>query len=114
MLLRWFRSSPCIKFDNATTVRLVDVTNFRFGVPMISERNIAVVGLGYVGLPLAVALSKKFPVIGYDRDSQRIAQLREGFDRTNEFERQTLEAASIRYSDDAADLRNANIYIAYK
>ena len=78
---------------------------------MISERNIAVVGLGYVGLPLAVALSKKFPVIGYDRDSQRIAQLREGFDRTNEFERQTLEAASIRYSDDAADLRNANIYI---
>ena len=78
---------------------------------MNSERNIAVVGLGYVGLPLAVALSKSFPVIGYDRDSQRIAQLREGFDRTNEFERQTLEAASIRYSDDAADLRNADIYI---
>ena len=69
MLFRWFRSSPCIKFDNATTVRLGGIFNFRFGVPMISERNIAVVGLGYVGLPLAVALSKKFPVIGYDRDS---------------------------------------------
>ena len=37
---------------------------------MNSERNIAVVGLGYVGLPLAVALSKNFPVIGYDRDSK--------------------------------------------
>ena len=111
MLLRCFRSSLCIKFDNATTVRLGDAIDFRFGVPMNSERNIAVVGLGYVGLPLAVALSKNFPVIGYDRDSQRIAQLREGFDRTNEFERQTLEAASIRYSDDSADLRNADIYI---
>ena len=48
---------------------------------------IVVVGLGYVGLPLAVALARKFEVIGLDRDCERIAELREGTDRTREVER---------------------------
>ena len=45
---------------------------------------IAVIGLGYVGLPLAVALAEHFPTAGLDIDAQRIAELREGHDRTGE------------------------------
>jgi len=47
---------------------------------------IVVVGLGYVGLPLAVALANHFPVVGMDVDEDRIAELREGRDRTGEIE----------------------------
>ena len=50
----------------------------------MSNDRIVVVGLGYVGLPLAVALARKFEVIGLDRDRERIAELREGRDRTRE------------------------------
>jgi len=78
---------------------------------MGSERRIAVVGLGYVGLPLAVALSKNFPVTGYDRDSTRITQLREGFDRTNELDQQALSEASIRYSDNPIELKDVDFFI---
>ena len=51
-----------------------------------SDLKIAVIGLGYVGLPLAVALAKKFDVVGIDIDEGRIDQLRAGSDRTGEIE----------------------------
>ena len=44
---------------------------------------ISVIGLGYVGLPLAVEFSKKFPVVGFDLDKKRIKELKRGLDRTN-------------------------------
>ncbi|MDP6874369.1 MAG: nucleotide sugar dehydrogenase, partial [Alphaproteobacteria bacterium] len=47
---------------------------------------IAVIGLGYVGLPLAVALARHFPTVGYDLDATRIAELRDGHDRTGEID----------------------------
>ena len=49
-----------------------------------SEISIAVIGLGYVGLPLAVEFSKKFPVVGYDLNTDRINELKKGKDRTGE------------------------------
>ena len=73
---------------------------FWFGFQMNSEHKIAVIGLGYVGLPLAVALSKRFRVRGFDQDSERITQLRDGFDRTNELDKTTLKNAAITYCDD--------------
>ena len=56
---------------------------------------IAVIGLGYVGLPLAMALSKKFTVVGYDINTQRVAELNAGFDSTNEFSAIAIKEAQI-------------------
>ena len=49
-----------------------------------SKLKISIIGLGYVGLPLAIEFSKKFDVIGYDKDDKRIKELQKGFDRTSE------------------------------
>lgn len=73
---------------------------------------IAIIGLGYVGLPLAVELGKVREVVGYDINSTRIAELREGSDRTREVEQAELElAAQLTFSSDAADIADCGIYI---
>lgn len=72
---------------------------------------IAVIGLGYVGLPLAVALARHFPVLGFDIDAGRVGELRQGHDRTREIEAERLKASSLRLSSDAADLPGHAIYI---
>jgi UDP-N-acetyl-D-galactosamine dehydrogenase len=72
---------------------------------------IVVVGLGYVGLPLAVALAKSFAVTGLDVDSGRIAQLKAGVDRTNEVDEAALAASSLALTDRAEDCRGADLYI---
>ena len=72
---------------------------------------IVVVGLGYVGLPLAVALARQFDVVGFDHDAQRIAELCDGQDRTHEIEETTLRSSSIRLTDDAEECRGADVYI---
>ena len=68
------------------------------------ESAIAVVGLGYVGLPLAVHLAAHFDVVGFDLKADRIKELQSGFDRTLEVEDQQLQQARIRYTDDPDDL----------
>ncbi|UVO50891.1 nucleotide sugar dehydrogenase [Sphingomonas sp. SUN019] len=73
--------------------------------------HIAVVGLGYVGLPLAVALAKQFTVTGYDVDAGRIAELRAHHDRTNEIDPALLAASALRLTGDPADARGADIFI---
>src|SRR3712207_831889 len=72
---------------------------------------LVVIGLGYVGLPLAVALAKSFEVIGLDIDRRRVAELREGHDRTNEVERDALTASSLKLTDMPADCSGADVYI---
>ena len=72
------------------------------------ERRIAVVGLGYVGLPVAVAFGLRGQVVGFDVNAVRIAELREGLDRTGEVSAERLVAANIAYSSDAADLQRCN------
>ncbi|HEX7929121.1 MAG TPA: nucleotide sugar dehydrogenase [bacterium] len=74
-------------------------------------RKISVVGLGYVGLPVAVAFGKQEPVIGFDINPQRIAELRAGQDRTREVEAADLKAAKVTYTSDSADLRKADFHI---
>lgn len=72
---------------------------------------IAVIGLGYVGLPLAVEFSKKYTVFGFDINKKRIEELSSGFDRTLEVEPEKLKAVSISYTDQVEVIKNANIYI---
>jgi UDP-N-acetyl-D-galactosamine dehydrogenase len=78
---------------------------------MHSPKLIAVVGLGYVGLPLAVALARHFPVLGYDLDGRRVEELKRAYDRTNEVEEAALKGTSARFSAAAGDLAAADVYI---
>lgn len=72
---------------------------------------IVVVGLGYVGLPLAVALAKRFDTVGLDIDAGRVEELKGGHDRTNEVEPDVLEASSLALTSDSASAAGADIYI---
>jgi len=72
---------------------------------------VAVIGLGYVGLPLAVALARHFDTVGFDVDRRRIAELREGYDRTGEIERERLRPSNLTLTDDPAFCSPADFYI---
>ncbi len=72
---------------------------------------IAVIGLGYVGLPLAVALAQKFDVYGFDIDHGRIDELRSGHDRTNEIDNERLSASTLKLTSRTDDISGADIYI---
>jgi len=72
---------------------------------------IVVVGLGYVGLPLAVALARHFPVTGVDVDETRIAELGDGRDRTGEVESDALATSELKLTADPKDCAGADIYI---
>lgn len=72
---------------------------------------IAVIGLGYVGLPLATALSEHFETLGYDIDAARIDELKAGHDRTGELSPGRLAGARLGLSADVADLEGADIFI---
>jgi UDP-N-acetyl-D-galactosamine dehydrogenase len=75
-------------------------------------RKIAVIGLGYVGLPVAVAFARSgAAVVGFDVDCNRIAELRQGVDRTHEVESADLAHATLSYSDDPEELQQADFYI---
>ena len=76
------------------------------------EVKIAVIGLGYVGLPLAVEFSKKFRVIGYDLNIKRIAELKKGIDRTNELSEEKLKNLKLlKLTSSLSKIKNCNIYI---
>jgi UDP-N-acetyl-D-galactosamine dehydrogenase len=79
-------------------------------IDVTSER-IVVIGLGYVGLPLAIALARSFAVTGLDIDRRRVAELQGGFDRTREVDAAALAASSLRITADASDCAGADIYI---
>jgi UDP-N-acetyl-D-galactosamine dehydrogenase len=73
---------------------------------------VAVIGLGYVGLPLAVHLGREFPVVGFDINRERVAELETGHDRTRECTREMLlSAKTLKFSCDPAALAEANLFI---
>lgn len=74
-------------------------------------RRISVLGLGYVGLPLAVAFGTKDQVIGFDVDVVRITELRENFDRTKEVTTQELELSNIMFTNQVSDISVADFHI---
>jgi UDP-N-acetyl-D-glucosamine/UDP-N-acetyl-D-galactosamine dehydrogenase len=79
----------------------------------IVDLKIAIIGLGYVGLPLAVAFSKKFKVVGFDINQQRIQELEKGHDHTLEVEDHLLSSVvnNLSYSSNIKDIKDCNIYI---
>lgn len=78
----------------------------------IGEARIGVIGLGYVGLPLAVAFGRKFSVVGFDIDKSRITQLHAGQDRTLEVSTDELKGATkLTFSHNLDDIKSCNVYI---
>jgi UDP-N-acetyl-D-glucosamine/UDP-N-acetyl-D-galactosamine dehydrogenase len=75
------------------------------------EDRVAIIGLGYVGLPLAVQLSMHFDVVGYDLKSERVQELRSGIDRTLEVGTRELNSVQIEYTDDPAVLKSCRLMI---
>ena len=75
-------------------------------------KNIAVIGLGYVGLPLAVEFGKKFNTIGFDINEERIKELKNGYDRTLEVDEANLKSAhQLSFASDINDLKASNFFI---
>jgi UDP-N-acetyl-D-glucosamine/UDP-N-acetyl-D-galactosamine dehydrogenase len=74
-------------------------------------RKISVIGLGYIGLPVAVAFGKKSKVIGFDVNEKRLTELRKGNDYTHEVEAKDLKSANIHFTSNQEDLRQANFHI---
>ena len=75
------------------------------------KERIVVIGLGYVGLPLAVALARSFDVLGLDIDARRVAELESGHDRTHEIDAARLAGSTLRYTSDPSAGAGADIYI---
>lgn len=79
---------------------------------LVSDAKLAVIGLGYVGLPLAVEFGKYYPVVGFDINQKRIDALKSGIDSTLEVSSAEMaQASQLRYSCSPADLQDVNIYI---
>ncbi len=78
----------------------------------ITDSKIAIIGLGYVGLPLAVEFGKKFETLGFDINQKRISELNAGRDSTLEVSESELAGtAMLSFSDNVSDLKNCNVYI---
>ena len=72
---------------------------------------ISIIGLGYVGLPLAVELSKHYSVVGFDKSTKRIKELNNNTDSTLEVEPEKLKQSNMILSDDVEDIKSCNVYI---
>lgn len=75
------------------------------------NRKVSVIGLGYVGLPVAVAFGKQSRCVGFDINTQRIAELKDGIDHTMEVSKEDLASANVLYTSDATDLQTADFHI---
>ncbi len=93
----------------------------------MSSIKIAIIGLGYVGLPLAVEFAKKYPVVGFDINQNRVDELQRGHDATLEIESEHLKSVLCEHnpisagnghglyvSSDSSDLADANYYIVLR
>jgi UDP-N-acetyl-D-galactosamine dehydrogenase len=88
-----------------------EISMVRFESLISRENKIAVVGLGYVGLPLAVHLAAHFDVVGFDLKTTRIKELESGIDRTLEVTGAQLKQAQLNYTDDPAYLSDCRLII---
>ncbi|HHO69681.1 MAG TPA: Vi polysaccharide biosynthesis UDP-N-acetylglucosamine C-6 dehydrogenase TviB, partial [Gammaproteobacteria bacterium] len=78
----------------------------------VEQARIGVIGLGYVGLPLAVEFGKKYDTVGFDINSARIAELKGGHDSTEEVEPELLaQAQRLGFTDRLEDVADCNVYI---
>ena len=75
------------------------------------ETKLAVIGLGYVGLPIALAFAKKISVIGFDINAERIEKMRNGIDPSEELEKKDFEGADIHFTNSIEELKEATFFI---
>jgi UDP-N-acetyl-D-galactosamine dehydrogenase len=79
---------------------------------LLEKKNkLAVIGLGYVGLPIALAFAKKVKVIGFDISAKRVAMMQEGIDPSKEIDKEAFEGCDIEFTHDIEVLRQANFFI---
>lgn len=75
------------------------------------ETKLAVIGLGYVGLPIALAFAKKLAVVGFDINQSRVAQMQQGIDPSQELEASAFENSDIEFTANVEDLKQASFYV---
>ena len=75
------------------------------------KTKLAVLGLGYVGLPIALEFAKKISVIGFDIDEKRLARMKQGDDPSGELEKEAFQGCDIEFTSNLEDLRKASFYI---
>src|SRR5437868_3770508 len=75
------------------------------------KKKLAVIGLGYVGLPIALEFAKKIKVIGFDINPERIDMMRRGIDPSQELEAEAFKGCDIEFTSDLDVLRRANFFI---
>lgn len=80
-------------------------------LPTPGDARVAVIGLGYVGLPLAIGFARHMPTLGFDVNAARIAELKTHRDHTLEVSSEALAASPLRYSNDVGDLAGCNVFI---
>ena len=78
---------------------------------MMNKKKICVLGMGYVGLPLSVALSNYYEVFGYDYNNERISQLQKGLDKNRIITKDDLLSQSINFTSKEDCIQNSNIII---
>lgn len=78
---------------------------------LAKEESISVIGLGYVGLPLAVEFAKKFDVVGYDLNEDKLAKYRSGIDVTDEVGDQAVQETTLQFTSEEQDLRNCKFHV---
>jgi UDP-N-acetyl-D-glucosamine/UDP-N-acetyl-D-galactosamine dehydrogenase len=82
-----------------------------YGQLLSKEAKIAIVGLGYVGLPIALAFARKIKVIGFDINAARVELMKQGIDPSNELEKEAFDDCDITFTNDLEVLREAGFYI---
>src|SRR4249919_3008478 len=75
------------------------------------KKTLAVIGLGYVGLPIALEFAKKIRVIGFDINAERVEMMRHGIDPSQELEPAAFEGCDITFTNSLDELRKANFFI---
>ncbi|MBK3517610.1 nucleotide sugar dehydrogenase [Carboxylicivirga marina] len=78
---------------------------------LAKEKKLSVIGLGYVGLPIALEFARKMSVIGFDIKEDRVELMRQGIDPSNELEAEAFDGCDIVYTSNAADLKEANFHV---
>ena len=77
----------------------------------MQQVRMAVIGLGYVGLPLAVEFARRYPVVGFDINTRRVEGLKGGHDATLEVSDDQLRGSALRFTSDPEEIRSCNVYI---
>ncbi len=83
----------------------------KMSFPLLDQARISVIGLGYVGLPLALGLARHFRVLGFDIDRARIGELEKGIDRTGETRPEKIKGSNLGLTDDGQKIAGSDIYI---